>query len=322
VRPEGCAKGRDPTSAFFPLKWFAPFASLQPPPFSLHHLPSTGCQFFQQHHSRVSSIKMGILATSFQPTFQPTAFFIAQPQAPTMGLKRKRSDSEISSSSSLLSSPTSANMMSIDNYQPILTPSLFSSRTRKRHRDNRPSESDVHRMQCPFLSAQSPMLIPSTEHTLSLLYSAQQTPQSLFQAPSPFQPQQPVESLPSSNQSTQRSTLHSFWAIPSSRRQTSPSSDSSSSTNTPSTTPAMNNFFQVTNCEDCNASLNPADNGDAMDVDMMMDIDMDGENHACTSCGKQVCHSCSVRNLGADKRCLHCAGRKTRVGGIGRCDRD
>ncbi len=84
----------------------------------------------------------------------------------------------------------------------------------------------------------------------------------------------------------------------------------------------MKEFFQATNCEDCNASLNAADNGDAMDVDMMMDIDMDGGNHACTACGKQVCHSCSVSNLSVDKRCLHCAGRKAWVGGIGWSDQD
>ncbi|KAN0092261.1 hypothetical protein V8E51_018108 [Hyaloscypha variabilis] len=254
---------------------------------------------------------MGILATSFQSNFEPAAFFIAQPQAATMGpLKRKRSDSEISTSSSLLSSPPSANMMSIDSYHPISTPSLFAARTRKRHRDNRPSESDVH------------------QHTLSLLFSAQQAPQPQFQAPSPFQPVQPVQSLPSNNHpiqhSTQQSTLHSFWAIPSSLRHTSPSSSSSSSTNTPSTTPAMDNFFRATNCEDCNASLRSSvDAGaDSMDVDMMMGIDMDAREHACTACGKQVCHSCSVSNMGADRKCLSCAGRKAWAGGIGWCDQD
>ena len=76
----------------------------------------------------------------------------------------------------------------------------------------------------------------------------------------------------------------------------------------------MNIFFQTTNCEDCNASLNPTDNADGMDVDMMEDVDMYGGNHACTACGKQVCHSCSVSNMGADKRCSQCAGRTAWVG--------
>ncbi|OWP05210.1 hypothetical protein B2J93_7952 [Marssonina coronariae] len=65
-----------------------------------------------------------------------------------MVLKRKFSDSETSTSSSFLSTPPSASSyMSIDqSYQShIPTPSLFASRTRKRYRDNRPSESEVHR---------------------------------------------------------------------------------------------------------------------------------------------------------------------------------
>lgn len=217
----------------------------------------------------------------------------------TMVLKRKRSDSEISTSSSLLSSPPSAsNAMMIDSFQspqyPIRTPSLFSSRTRKRHRDNRPSEADVH------------------QHTLSLLYSAQQN-QSQLHAPSPFQLQDPVSSLPSSNESSQQSNLHSFWGIPSAR-QSSPSSNSSASSDTSVATP---NLFQASNCEDCDASLNGCGDG-SMDVDMMMDIDMDGGNHACTSCGKQVCHSCAVSNLGAQRCCLNCAGKKKSLVGVRR----
>jgi hypothetical protein len=69
-------------------------------------------------------------------------------------------------------------------------------------------------------------------------------------------------------------------------------------------------MFQTQNCEDCDASLNGEGSGDSMDVDMMMDIDMDGGSHACTNCGKQVCHSCAVSNLGAQRMCLNCAGKK------------
>ncbi|KAI6712481.1 hypothetical protein JHW43_004964 [Diplocarpon mali] len=63
-----------------------------------------------------------------------------------MVLKRKFSDSETSTSSSFLSTPPSASSyMSIDqSYQShIATPSLFASRTRKRYRDNRPSETHL-----------------------------------------------------------------------------------------------------------------------------------------------------------------------------------
>lgn len=61
-----------------------------------------------------------------------------------------------------------------------------------------------------------------------------------------------------------------------------------------------------------------------MDVDTIMDINMHGTgetNHGCTSCGKQVCHSCAVSNLGMERKCLSCAGRERDgrkwVGGLG-----
>jgi len=84
------------------------------------------------------------------------------------------------------------------------------------------------------------------------------------------------------------------------------------------TIPAADSFFRSTSCEDCDASLNPENNGEAMDVDVMMDIEIaKGSNHACTGCGKQVCHGCAVSNLGADRKCLLCAGKKKWVGGLG-----
>jgi hypothetical protein len=86
-----------------------------------------------------------------------------------------------------------------------------------------------------------------------------------------------------------------------------------------------NSFFQPTNCEDCDARLDAGSGGDAMDmdVDMMIDIDIDGANFGCTSCGKTVCHGCAVSNLGEQRRCLVCAGppsQKKWVGGIGWVD--
>lgn len=81
-------------------------------------------------------------------------------------------------------------------------------------------------------------------------------------------------------------------------------------------------FFQATNCEDCDANLIPGNDGDAMDVDMMMNIDIagDGGNHACSQCGRMVCHGCAVSNLGAERKCLLCAGKQKKwVGGIGWC---
>lgn len=42
-----------------------------------------------------------------------------------------------------------------------------------------------------------------------------------------------------------------------------------------------------------------------------MDIDGGGlgaQAHACGACGKAVCFSCSISNLGEHRRCLACAG--------------
>ncbi|KAK2623689.1 hypothetical protein QTJ16_006870 [Diplocarpon rosae] len=227
-----------------------------------------------------------------------------------MVLKRKLSDSEISTSSSHFSPLSASNGMSIDlpYHSPIATPSLFASRTRKRHRDNRPSDSEVH------------------QHTLSLLFSAQQKPPHAA-LPTSFRPSQshrqdPVSSVPSSSQSSQQSSLYSFWHGPmASSTRTRQCSPSSSCTPSPVTTPSaslhMTSMFPATHCEDCDASLGHPGDGYAMDVDMM-DVDLGiSESYGCVACGKQVCHSCSVSNLGAERRCLNCAGRKISQGVFG-----
>ncbi|KAG4031260.1 hypothetical protein MFRU_009g00510 [Monilinia fructicola] len=231
-----------------------------------------------------------------------------------MFLKRKRSESEISTTSTLLSSPlhsNNPNSMHIDSTS-IASPSLLSSRTRKRHRDNRPNEETVH------------------QHTLSLLYSAQQPSNINTSCMPPLSPSaiSPRTIIPHpANNTAHQASLHSFWQLPS-NRQVSPGSDSSYTSSTsvsPKTT--THPHLIPTNCEDCDASLANRESGDEMDVDTMMDIDMYGAgeaNHACTSCGKQVCHSCAVSNLGMDRKCLVCAGRdrngKRWVGGLGWMD--
>ncbi|KAF7867327.1 hypothetical protein EAF04_005410 [Stromatinia cepivora] len=135
-----------------------------------------------------------------------------------MYLKRKRSESEISTASSLLPSPlhsNNSNSMHIDSPS-IASPNLFSSRTRKRHRDNRPNEETVH------------------QHTLSLLYSAQQPSNidtSCMSPPSPsaISPRTVIPHPP--NSTAHQASLHSFWQLPSTR-QISPDSDSSYASST------------------------------------------------------------------------------------------
>lgn len=48
----------------------------------------------------------------------------------------------------------------------------------------------------------------------------------------------------------------------------------------------------------------------------MMDIDTAGTggSNACSACEKVVCHSCAVSNLGAERKCLSCAGCASGVG--------
>lgn len=123
-----------------------------------------------------------------------------------MGLKRQRSDSDISTSSSLLSSPPScSSFTAMDGFQ---SPQhqrqlrlLFPSRTRKRHRDNRPSEFDVHRMLHPTTSGSqinylhrthsiSPIFCP--ENTTAATAIALPVPNAVSRCSSPHQP--PTES--------------------------------------------------------------------------------------------------------------------------------
>lgn len=87
---------------------------------------------------------------------RPSSLKIYQQLPVKMVIKRKRSESELSSFSSAFSSPTRPGSQSIDtlaigqiNWGALSsrssTPNHLPSRTMKRFRDNRPSESEVHR---------------------------------------------------------------------------------------------------------------------------------------------------------------------------------
>lgn len=132
----------------------------------------------------------------------------------------------------------------------------------------------------------------ATERTLGLLYSAQQrTPQ--------VQQMMDDTSMTFSNQKpapTPQQSLHRFWNIHSA----------------PSSAPAMpeQSSPRATNCDDCGGNLGEGNDG--------MEIDgYGGDDSACGACGKHVCFGCSVSNLGEQRRCLHCAGRKVWEGGLG-----
>jgi hypothetical protein len=121
-----------------------------------------------------------------------------------------------------------------------------------------------------------------------MLYSAQNQHQD---AQVPFEHAQPPSET-TQTESNQQS-LHRFWNISSA----------------PSTTNSNLNQTQLapSDCDDCGAGLTGGDDG--------MEIDgLDHEDHSCGACGKHVCFSCSVSNLGEQRRCLQCAGRNDQPG--------
>ncbi|KAK1826233.1 hypothetical protein QBC39DRAFT_364969, partial [Podospora conica] len=148
-----------------------------------------------------------------------------------MVIKRKRSESELSSFSSAFSSPTRPGSQSIDtltggiaqiNWGSLSsrssTPNHLPSRTMKRFRDNRPSESEVH------------------QRTLNLLYSAAQRQQHQSPVETPTDAPVDMSEAPAAEEQTHHSSnqrsLHSFWALP------SPTSSLGGSSPRTATTPA------------------------------------------------------------------------------------
>lgn len=246
------------------------------------------------------------------PSFHPNQF---NSSTMTMTMKRKRSESELSfCNSSRLSSPQ-LNAMDIDmcmspcsTYQSHqdTTQSHLPSRTRKRFRDNRPSEAAIHRMPLPTanIAPNLPLtMLHETDNTLSLLYAAQK--------------QAHVDPIPSTTMNTDiippdttsQTSLHTFWAdLP---------SQISNKTSSPSPPPVKIRY--QTNCEDCNTSLFITNEETSMDVDF--DLCGTSFDYGCSACNKQVCDHCSISNLDAHRQCLKCAGKRRWIGGLGVRDR-
>ncbi|GAW21117.1 hypothetical protein ANO14919_106340 [Xylariales sp. No.14919] len=224
-----------------------------------------------------------------------------------MQLKRKRSESELSTSTaSTFNSPTRFSSFSPQSIDVSMDTDSFAftanfpasplsrfgnkalhfphvpGRTMKRMRDNRPSENEVH------------------QRTLNMLYSAQRQ-----QTHRKFTDSQPLHHVPVAAQpvppssSSHQANLHSFWNLPS----------------RPSAPPAVclppTTMDSPTECEDCGQELGGDDEGMMMDVDDMSDT----RGSSCGACGKHVCSHCSITNLGEQRRCLACAGTTTRAGG-------
>jgi hypothetical protein len=234
-----------------------------------------------------------------------------------MALKRKRSSITFSSPSTTMSNismssdamDTSAIPFFYQPTKPLLeqqkptwawptyddTPSAqhLNSRTRKRHRDDRPDENVVYGASGTWLGGFACLsdladVCRRAASTIQRLYDAQrQNPHASPILSSPISAPQGFEQRPSS----QRSTLYSFWQLPA------------------TTAPKMDDMMQVDGggaaamrghekCEDCDRSLRYAD---FMDVDAgLLEQEM-----ACGMCRRQVCDTCAV--LGDMRVCLACA---------------
>ncbi|EDU49794.1 hypothetical protein PtrSN002B_005364 [Pyrenophora tritici-repentis] len=161
----------------------------------------------------------------------------------------------------------------------------WGNRTRKRVRDSRPDEREVH------------------ENTLNKLYAAQRNHLDAMQCDTP--PVKESATIPTTMpvSKPQKSTLHSFWKqLPA---------------------PPVQPIFSVPvqqdqipshlpTCDDCDTPLQSGN--ESMDVDM--DLDMRGplerSPFACNDCGKNVCGTCAV--VSTTRHCLQCAtsGRNSR----------
>lgn len=138
------------------------------------------------------------------------------------------------------------------------------------------------------------LISTATERTLQLLFSAQQHQQSPSSIPDQEQHEHQTSQTmaPPSNQQS----LHRFWNI------------SSKPTEVTASTPELD---RPSSCDDCGTSLG-ANNDDEMDIDGLAP-----EDHTCGACQRSVCFSCSVSNLGEQRRCLRCIGRKDQAGNGG-----
>ncbi|RNJ55160.1 hypothetical protein D7B24_008938 [Verticillium nonalfalfae] len=188
-----------------------------------------------------------------------------------MVLKRKRSSEELSSSpSSFSSSPILPGTMDMDHISPApfaafsshFTPSHLPSRTMKRFRDNRPSQDAVH------------------QHTLSMLYSAQQHSDADF-APTSPSPMPRILERPAQPAPTAQRSLHAFWNI-------------NSAPAAPSFTPsASQTCHETLSCEDCGVGFGSRDGTDSMDIN---GYGFDSEDdHLCGASGRPQRSSGAIR---------------------------
>ena len=175
----------------------------------------------------------------------------------------------------------------------------LNSRTRKRHRDDRPDEEAVYGVSC-WLGAVMQMSVLAdvcrcAAATMEKLFDAQRRHLDMLPDLLPDEPYQ-AEDQPMLEDEPitlplppQKSTLHSFWRIQSTStvaHQVQPIVDVSTDTG------------QASRCETCEATIQ---HDDAMELD----TGMCGPETACVVCRERVCDSCAVMRNG--RFCGECA---------------
>src|ERR1700738_4524588 len=120
-----------------------------------------------------------------------------------------------------------------------------------------------------------------------MLYSAQKN-----QLPC-HSPPQIAHAATLTTNAVQQTSLHSFWSLPS-RTSSCASSDAGASS------PSLAVAYQAANCEDCETPL-VSEDGDAMDIDMDIDVQGTTLDYACSKCRKLICHRCAISNLGSNR---------------------
>lgn len=175
---------------------------------------------------------------------------------------------------------------SAERYQ---SASDLNSRTRKRHRDDRPEDEDVY-CEDIFLRLNFSVYTLTNfgcavANTISRLFNAQRQ----HPGAEPMPSQEIAMARP---EQVQRSTLHSFWRIPKPAPTTM--TDTAMAIDQP-TSLAPDSSMR---CEDCD---------DPLRVDDAMDLDEDtvAYEKACIACKRCVCDRCAV--LGKARICLGCA---------------
>jgi hypothetical protein len=183
------------------------------------------------------------------------------------------------------SSPFALKYHHQDTHQDDYTSQTLNSRTRKRYRDARPEESQIHGMSF-FLPCLYILILTSpTASTVEKLFSAQKAHPHASPQPShqlPPQPQSPPQFA--QQEAPQRSTLHTFWHLP-------------QGTQMPqyNTTPRIPQQ-EVLVCDGCDRRI---------ESDSPYGTDTLIADTRCTACERSVCDTCSITV--ETRLCLDCA---------------